>query len=125
MPEHLTRRTVMRTGIYAAAAAALSQLPLSAFGAVDADGDVIVPFLEPLTVPPGKHMLHWDELKDWITPSDQLYDVSHYGLATVPAEGYKLEIGGLFEKPKSLTLDEIKALPRKEVTASPFRRGFF
>jgi DMSO/TMAO reductase YedYZ molybdopterin-dependent catalytic subunit len=118
MQVDVSRRSLIRTGIYAAAVAALSQLPLRAFGAVDADGDVAIPFLEPLTVPPGKHMLHWDELKDWITPSDQLYDVSHYGMATVPAEGYKLEIAGLFEKQNSLTLDEIKALPKKEVTAT-------
>jgi DMSO/TMAO reductase YedYZ molybdopterin-dependent catalytic subunit len=63
-------------------------------------------------------MLHWDELKDWITPSDQLYNVSHYGMAKVAAEGYKLQIDGLVEKPKSLTLDEIKKLPRKEITAT-------
>src|SRR5947209_1045781 len=98
----LTRRRVIRRGMYAAAAVALSRLPMQALGAGDEDGDVVIPFLEPITVAPGKSMLHWDELKDWITPSDQLYNVSHYGMAKVAAEGYKLEIGGLVEKPKSL-----------------------
>src|SRR2546421_5706864 len=114
----MSRRRVLRHGMYAAAAVALARLPMRAFGASDAEGDVVIPFVEPLAVAPGKAMLHWDELKDWITPSDQLYNVSHYGMAKVEAEGYKLEIGGLVEKPKSLTLDEIKGMPKREGTAT-------
>lgn len=116
-----TRRTILRRGALIAATAALARLPSRAFGAPEpAAGDVVLPFLDPQTFRPGKAALHWDELKEWITPTDQLYDVSHYGTPkSVPAAGdYKLEITGLVDKPRSLSLDEIKKLPRKEITAT-------
>ena len=107
----------MSRGLWGAAALAISRLPLRAFGAEAEAGDQVIPFLEPLTVPPGKALLHWDELKDWITPADQLFSVNHYG--PVKLEGdYKLDISGLIDKPRTLSLDDIKGLAKKEITAT-------
>jgi DMSO/TMAO reductase YedYZ molybdopterin-dependent catalytic subunit len=115
----VSRRRVIQRGVWAAAAVAVARLPLRAFGAADeAAGDQVIPFLEPHVVPPGKAMLHWDELKDWITPLDQLYGVQHYGVTKVDGGSYRLEIGGLVDRPKTLELDEIKKLPKKEVIAT-------
>ncbi|HET6252365.1 MAG TPA: sulfite oxidase [Tepidisphaeraceae bacterium] len=118
MLTHPTRRSVLRNGLLAAGAVSLSGVDLSALAAGDGEGEVALPFLEPMEVNPGKPMVNWDTLKDWITPKDDLYAVSHYGMTKVPVEGYELEIGGLVEKPRKLSLDDIKALPKKSVTAT-------
>lgn len=112
-----SRRMVMQAGV-AAVVAALGRAPL-ALGDDDADGEVI-PFLEPQPLDPKVSCLHWDELKlsDWNTPLEQVYHVKHYGEVKIDAAGWKLNIGGLVDKAMTLTLDEIKQRPKKEVMAT-------
>jgi DMSO/TMAO reductase YedYZ molybdopterin-dependent catalytic subunit len=115
MNSRLSRRDLLR-GSVALAAVALSHFPLSRFGFADEGGEVL-PFLEPLPPKAGK-AVKWDDLKDWITPSDQVFAVSHYGTPTVDVEKWKLEIGGLVKKPASLSLDDIKGRKSREVIAT-------
>jgi DMSO/TMAO reductase YedYZ molybdopterin-dependent catalytic subunit len=61
-------------------------------------------------------MLDWNELKDWVIPTKDLYHVSHYGVAQVKEENYQLTIDGLVDKPQTLTLEQIKSRPAREVT---------
>jgi DMSO/TMAO reductase YedYZ molybdopterin-dependent catalytic subunit len=97
-------------------AAALSLFPLSAFGLVEDGDETPIPFLDADKVFGGKReMLNWNELKNWTINVKDLYHVSHYGVAQVKEEGYKLSIEGLVEKPTTLTLDQIKSRPSKEV----------
>jgi DMSO/TMAO reductase YedYZ molybdopterin-dependent catalytic subunit len=56
----------------------------------------------------------WETLDSWITPQDQVFSVSHYKEADVDAATYKLEVTGLVEEPKTLSLEEIKALPAED-----------
>jgi DMSO/TMAO reductase YedYZ molybdopterin-dependent catalytic subunit len=114
-----TRRNVMRWSV-AAVVAALGRSPLALAGD-DADPDAdIIPFLDPQPYDPKRPMLNWDELKitDWLTPTARVYHVSHYGEAKVDAKNWRLDIGGLVEKPVTLTLDQIKERPKVEVTAT-------
>ena len=115
--QRTSRRLVMQTGV-AAMVAALGRVP-SALAADDADTDII-PFLEPQPLDPKISCLHWDELKltDWITPLEQVYHVKHYGEVKIDAANWKLDIGGLVDKPLTLTLDDIQKRPKKEVTAT-------
>jgi DMSO/TMAO reductase YedYZ molybdopterin-dependent catalytic subunit len=108
-----TRRKVIQSTLAAAAT-----LALPAFAA-DEETDLI-PFLDPQPFDPKVPGLHWDELKltDWITPMEQVYHVKHYGEVKIDAAGWKLEIAGLVEKPLTLTLEDIKSRPKKEVTAT-------
>jgi DMSO/TMAO reductase YedYZ molybdopterin-dependent catalytic subunit len=108
----------MRFGV-AAVVAALGRAPLALAADDDPDGEV-VPFLDPQAYDPKRPMLNWDELRitDWLTPTKQVYHVSHYGEQKVDAGKWKLDVGGLVEKPITLTLDEIKKRPRAEVTAT-------
>ena len=109
----LSRRSLLRTSV-AAAVLALARSPL-AFGLADAaEGEEVVPFLDPQPIDPKRPMLKWEDLTDWLTPEDRFFDVSHYGTAKVPAEGWKLRIEGLVDKPLSLSLDDLKARPRQE-----------
>src|SRR5262249_14019010 len=106
-------------GSVAFAAYAFSQRPLSVFGFADADeGETVVPFVAPQPKNPNRPMVQWDELTSWVTPNENLYVVSHYGNPAVDAEKWKLEIGGLVEKPTTLTLADLKKRPSREVTAT-------
>jgi DMSO/TMAO reductase YedYZ molybdopterin-dependent catalytic subunit len=95
---------------------ALSQLPLAAFGLADDSDEVPIPFLDADKLTPNKReMVNWNQLRDWIIPVKDLYHVSHYGVAQLKAEEYKLTIDGFVDKPTTLTLDQIKSRPSKEV----------
>src|SRR5881396_3050686 len=115
MNQSLTRREMLR-GSVAFAALAFAQRPLSTFG-FDAAGadETVVPFLD--AQPKGK-MLYWQDLTSWITPNDQLYSVSHYGVPEVDLGQWQLEISGLVRKPQTLSLAQIKARRRRTVTAT-------
>ena len=52
----------------------------------------------------------------WITPNDKFFSISHFNRPIIDASNWKLEISGLVKKPLILTLDDIKARPRQEVT---------
>jgi len=95
-----SRRDLLR---YAACASFLSLFSQLGF-ADDADGEPIA-FLDADKLTPNKReMLNWNELKDWIIPTKDLYHVSHYGVAQVKEENYRLTIDGLVERPLELTL---------------------
>lgn len=112
MPLELTRRDALKTTA-SAMAIGLAQMSMPGFVFPgENDEEEVVPFAKQPRARPG--LLDWEGLTDWITPADQIFSVSHYGPAQVAAESYKLDIGGLVETPKTLSLDEIKALPQKE-----------
>lgn len=70
------------------------------------DQDELVPFLNmPRT---GPNRLDWETLDSWLTPSDQVFNVQHYGIPEFDASAYQLEITGLVDKPLTLTLDQLK-----------------
>src|SRR5437763_2684384 len=110
-----SRRDLLR---YAAGASFLSLFPSFALAADDAEGEAI-PFLDADKLTPAKReMLNWNELKDWVIPTKDLYHVSHYGVAQLKEESYKLTINGLVDKPQTLTLDQIKSKPTQDVTVT-------
>lgn len=114
----LSRRGWLQ-GSVAIAAAAFANNPMASFGFGPLEeGEELIPFLDVQPVDPGRPAVNWQELKEWITPLENFFAVSHYGVPTVDAASYNLSVEGLVEKPLSLTLDEIKARPKAEVTAT-------
>jgi DMSO/TMAO reductase YedYZ molybdopterin-dependent catalytic subunit len=82
-------------------------------------GEVVVPWLDqppPHTDPADQTLLVWEDLDSWITPNDKFFSVAHFDRPIIDASTWKLEIDGLVKKPLTLTLDDIKARPRQEVT---------
>ncbi len=108
----LTRRDVLKgAGVALAWLWAEANNPAFAFPGQDA-AEELVPFLN---MPPAKpEILDWETLDNWYTPQDQVFSVSHYGIPAADDKPNKLDNTGLDEKPMTLTLDEIKALPREE-----------
>lgn len=73
----------------------------------------LVPFVDEPRTPPNR--LDWEVLDDWTTPQDQVFSVQHYGVPKFDYKDYRLEVGGLVGKSLSLTVDDIKAMPKAEV----------
>ena len=70
----------------------------------------LVPFQnEPPTKPDS---LNWEKLTEWLTPQDQVFSIQHYGIPKVDAAAYELEITGLVDHPRTLSIDDLKSLPR-------------
>src|SRR5258706_1171125 len=101
------------SGIAGGAAAMLGQRA----GLWGADEQVI-PFLDSKPFNPEKPAMPWDQLTSWISPGEHIFSVGHYGTPEVDLANWKLEVGGLVDKPRSLSLEEIKARPAKEHTAT-------
>ncbi len=110
MSDVLGRRDVLK-GLTASAFAALLGENAFAFPQQKADED-LVPFLD--TPRPGPNRLDWETLTEWLTPQDQVFNVQHYNTPTVKPEEFRLEIAGLVERPQTLTLEDIKKLPRRD-----------
>jgi DMSO/TMAO reductase YedYZ molybdopterin-dependent catalytic subunit len=117
----LSRRTVLQ-GVGAAALAGASVLrlvgPTYAFQA-GSDGEVI-PWLdqpEPNPVPEAiVQQMEWEKLDSWLTPPDQFFVIKHFNLPELDESDWSLPISGLVAKPMALTLADLKARERREVT---------
>ena len=112
----LSRRDLIVGAGQAGAGIAMSRLfPATAFAqsAIPGKEKLIVRSLRPedLETPVGL-------LNTWITPNDLFYVRHHTYKAKVDEKQWKLEIGGEVAKPLSLTLDDLKKLPKATVTVT-------
>ena len=105
----MTRRQSLQAG--AAGIAAVLASPRFAFPGQGSDEE-LVPFLNmPRT---GPNRLDWETLDEWLTPQDQVFSVQHYGIPEAKSDLHRLEVAGLVERPKTLTIKEIHGLPKKK-----------
>jgi DMSO/TMAO reductase YedYZ molybdopterin-dependent catalytic subunit len=85
-------------------------------------GEVVVAWLDqPAAVPaPAQaiigQQLQWEELDSWITPTSKFFTIKHFGQPTIDLQQWRLDVTGLVKQPLSLTIDQLKARPRQEVT---------
>ena len=119
----VSRRDFLIRGSSVLAALALSDalfaqiLPAS-------EGEKVIPFVDQAPAPPDEAIRHygelntrnWEQLNSWITPTRNFFSVSHYNRPVLKPEEWRLHIGGLVERSTSLTLKQIQARPRQEVT---------
>ncbi len=115
MSQLLGRRDMLRSSV-ALAVLAFARSPLTAFG-LDEPGpdETLIRFLD---VQPAGKMLSWEQMRSWITPTEQIFSVSHYGTPEVNSSTWNLEVSGLVKSPKTLSLPEIKRRTRKTITAT-------
>lgn len=59
-------------------------------------------------------LLRWEELDSWITPNDKFFTIKHFGQPTIDLQMWRLDVAGLVQQPLTLTLDDLKAPPRRE-----------
>ena len=91
--------------------------PWAVYAFPSREGEVLIPFADQPPEPPSERgLLDWDKLDSFITPNDEFFNVSHYGKPEVDLASWKLEVSGLVENPLMLTIEDIKARPRQDVT---------
>ena len=91
--------------------------PWAVYAFPSREGEVLIPFTDQPPEPPSKRgLLDWNELDSFITPNDKFFNVSHYNKPEIDPKAWKLEVSGLVENPVMLTIEDIKARPRQEVT---------
>jgi len=118
-----SRRTILKGGL-AAAGLGFVGLPDWAIPVL-AQGETLVPFTD---IPanfssamrtggnPGRS-LDIRKIDGLFTPKDQFFTTQHLGHPTVDAATYKLKITGLVERPKSVTIDQLRAMGPSELIA--------
>ena len=118
----ISRRDLLLMGSTALAATAFLRLDRLVAAAPLQPGEEVLPWLDQRAeVPPPAqnvigHQLVWEELDSWITPNDKFFTIIHFGTPAIDMPGWRLDVAGLVKKPLSLTLDELRARPRQEVT---------
>jgi DMSO/TMAO reductase YedYZ molybdopterin-dependent catalytic subunit len=120
----MERHTLSRRDLFAAGGATLAGLALLdtrfASAAPLQAGVEVLPWLDQMTenLEPQAivNQLVWEEVDSWITPNDKFFGIAHYEWPEIDAETWQLEVTGLVKKPLTLTLDQIKARKKQEVT---------
>ncbi|MDQ3512595.1 MAG: sulfite oxidase [Chloroflexota bacterium] len=118
----MSRRTMLARG--GAAVAGLSVLrlagPAHAFGRQS--GEEVIPWLDQPADNPAPEVivrqLEWEELDSWLTPPDQFFVIKHYNEPALDERDWALEISGLVTTPMTLTLADLQARARREVTCT-------
>ncbi|MEO6726249.1 MAG: sulfite oxidase [Blastocatellia bacterium] len=118
----LTRRQLLVRAAQAGTAIGLSQLLpnelLFAFaqGAIKGKEKLIVRSLRPEDLETPVSLLN-----TWITPNDLFYVRTHTNAARIDAQAgkeWKVEVGGEVERPMTITLDELKKMPKATITVT-------
>jgi DMSO/TMAO reductase YedYZ molybdopterin-dependent catalytic subunit len=116
----MQRRELLLSG----AAAGIATVSSRAFAQTAASGNKLIAWTDiPPPVPEPlqnvvKGITRWEDLGSWITPNDKWFSIAHYERPQIDPKTWRLEISGLVVKPTTLTLDQLKALPRKEITST-------
>ncbi len=110
---YISSKTSRREFLALAAASAL--LPAPALGQQRINGKerLIVRSLRPEDLETPVELLN-----SFITPNDLFYVRHHLPAPQTDANGWKLEVGGLVDRPGSISLEEIKRLPKASVTVT-------
>ncbi|MBZ9959803.1 MULTISPECIES: sulfite oxidase [unclassified Mesorhizobium] len=112
------REFIVQGGAALAALASLQSRIASAFPS--RAGEEVIKWLDQLPPNPVpeviKNQLVWEDLDSWVTPNDKFFSIAHFDRPVIDESTWKLEIGGSVKKPTTLTLADIKARPRQEVT---------
>ena len=122
-PAILSRRTVLSAAL--GSATTLAVVPRASLAALtsgpstfplQAQNEHQIPFTNDEQPQDMANQVVWQKLRDWHTPAEQLYEVSHY---EKPADvtDRRLRITGMVDRPTSLTLAQIRGMQSETYTA--------
>jgi DMSO/TMAO reductase YedYZ molybdopterin-dependent catalytic subunit len=120
MPQEQSRRNILKGGLALAG--------LGAFGLPEwvlpvlAQGETLVPFTDipanaNFTPAADRRTLDIRKIDGPFTPKDQFFTTQHYGHPDVDPATFRLKISGLVDKPKSLSLDDLRKIGNTELIA--------
>ncbi len=116
------RRQVLEGGIGIAGAAATAGMPFWSQLAL-AQGEELVPFTDMPedsvadTMPNGVHWLDTRTIDSFYTPNDDFYVVHHYNTPELSASSHELRITGLVQRPTTLSMADLRSMPKTEIDA--------
>jgi DMSO/TMAO reductase YedYZ molybdopterin-dependent catalytic subunit len=115
-----TRREILRGGLAAAGLGVLG-IPEWALPAL-AQGETLVPFTDiPENVrwetPPDRRIFDFRTLEGPFTPKDKYPTTQHYGHPDIDPATFKLKVTGLVDRPKALSLDDLKKVGTTDLVA--------
>jgi DMSO/TMAO reductase YedYZ molybdopterin-dependent catalytic subunit len=115
-----TRREILKGGLAVAGLAAFG-IPEWALPAL-AQGETVVAFTDiPENVrwetPPDRRMLDVRTIDGQFTPKDKFATTQHYGHPDVDPATFKLKVSGLVDRPKAISLDELKKMGATDLVA--------
>jgi DMSO/TMAO reductase YedYZ molybdopterin-dependent catalytic subunit len=115
-----TRREILIGGLAAAGLGVLG-IPEWALPAL-AQSETVVPFTDiPDNVrwetPPDRRLLDVRTISGPFTPKDKFATTQHYGHPDVDPATFKLKVSGLVDRPKALSLDDLKKMGATELVA--------
>jgi DMSO/TMAO reductase YedYZ molybdopterin-dependent catalytic subunit len=115
-----TRREILRGGLAAAGLGVLG-IPEWAIPAL-AQSETVVPFTDiPENVrwetPPDRRIFDFRTLEGPFTPKDKFATTQHYGHPDVDPATFKLKVSGLVDRPKALSLDDLKKIGTTDLVA--------
>src|SRR5580658_1167763 len=119
MPQAISRRDTLKTGL--AAAGLLALVPSGAVPALAQD-ETDIPFTDyPANYQPGgppgaaNRFLDIRKIDGSITPNDQFFFIQHYNRPEVDGSSYRLKFSGMVTKPTELSLADFKAMKPVEL----------
>ena len=112
----MERREALKRGGAVAAGMALFPTGFAERLARLAPQEAVVPWTNAPPAGGRANTLDWQALTSWVTPTDELFSVGHYGTPEIDATTWALEVGGLVDRPLRLTLDQIRSRPSRDVT---------
>src|SRR3989475_11274927 len=115
-----TRREILK-GSLALAGLSVFGVPEWALPAL-AESETLVPFTDlpenmNLTPSADRRILDIRKIDGPFTPKDQFFTTQHYGHPEVDLATFRLKVSGLVERPKSLSLEELRKMGRAELVA--------
>jgi len=114
------RREILKGGL-AFAGLSVFGIPEWALPAL-AQGETLVPFTDipanaNFTPAPDRRTFDLRKLDGPFTPKDQFFTTQHYGHPEVDPATFRLKVTGLVDRPKSLSLDDLKKMGNAELIA--------
>ena len=98
-PEVISRREVIRRGGAVAAAATVFPADFAERLARFSPQDDVIPWTNAPPAGGRANTLDWQALDSWVTPTEQLFSVGHYGTPELDGEAWRLEITGMVDRP--------------------------
>jgi DMSO/TMAO reductase YedYZ molybdopterin-dependent catalytic subunit len=120
MSRRITRRGILK-GSLALGGLSMLGLPEWALPAL-AQGETLVPFTDlpetiNLTPTPDRRIIDIRNIDGPFTPKDQFFTTQHYGHPEIDPSAFRLKVTGLVDRPKALSLDELRRMASRELVA--------
>ena len=123
VPEEISRRKVLKTGVAMSGLAATASMPFWSQIALG-QNETVVPFTdmpEGYTVPPkqagGIHYQDTSKIDNFYTPNANFYVIQHYNQPQIADSDFRLRLTGLVNNELTLSLADLKSRQKFEIDA--------